>query len=247
MAQRKTTKSSAKPSSVKPTSRNPWDNAIRTELSINDIRGLAWNSVQGSSQSYEILESQYLKLAKLANSRMRVLRKEHLDMFAYDRAITYLENHDWKKFPMKFADPTDFRAMVDQMSELTSFINSKTSTVSGARDALNKKLDKIAEFTGKEYTNKQRENLGRLLGTDSVSTLLRDIRGDSAEVIDALEDLSLVGADKNRILEIVDRYLQGWMPWDNTASWLTKSRGMNYDELLDALIELYDKTIEDNT
>lgn len=218
-------------------------NAYRSELSINDIRGLAWNAVQGNPQSYEILEAQNRKMAKIANSRMKALKGAHLNMFAYDRAITYLENNDLKRFPTTLPDQSNFKAIVDQMSELVAFINSKTSTIAGAKDTLDKKLDKISEFTGKEYNDKQKHNLGKLLGTDSISTLLRDIRGNSAEVIDALEDLSLTDIDSERITEIVDNYLQGWTPWDNEL-WFSRSRSMNYDQLLGQLRDLYDQSKE---
>lgn len=217
------------------------DKYVRSELSINDIRGLAWNAVQGSEQSYEILEAQNRKLAKIANNRLRLLEKAELDMFAYDRAITYLENQGEERFSQEFAPSNDFKAMVDQMSELVAFVNSKTSTVAGARKALKKKLDTIAEFTGKTYTKEQRQNLGRLLGTDSVSTLLRDIRGNSGEVIEALEDIALTSVDSKAVTDIIDRYLLGWQPWDNTLDFLSRSRGMNYDELLDSLRELAEK------
>lgn len=213
--------------------------AYRSELSIVDIRGLAWNAVQGSDQSYEILEAQNKKLAKIANTRMRALKAAGLDMFAYDRAITYLENNDLKRFSTKFASQDDFRGMVEQLSELVAFINSKTSTVAGAKKALDKKLDKISEYTGTEYTSEQRYNLGRLLGTDSISTLLRDIRGNSAEVIEALEDIAMTDIDSLRVTQIVDRYLEGWTPWSD-AAWAIRSRGMNYDELIDALRDLYE-------
>lgn len=215
-------------------------NAYRSELSINDIRSLAWNAVQGNSMSYEILEAQNRKMSKIANSRMRALKAAGLNMFAYDRAITFLENNDLKRFPSKLPDQSNFKAIVDQMSELVAFINSKTSTIAGAKDTLDKKLDKISEFTGKTYTASQKHNLGKLLGTDSISTLLRDIRGNSAEVIDALEDLSLTDVDSDRITEIVDNYLQGWTPWDNQL-WFARSRTMNYDQLLGSLRDLYEE------
>lgn len=226
------------PKIAKPTEHEKF---VRSELSINDIRGLAWNAVQGSQQSYEILEAQNRKLAKIANNRLKLLEKAELDMFAYDRAITYLENQGVNRFSTEFASQTDFTAMVDQMSELVAFVNSKTSTVTGARKALKKKLDTISEFTGKTYTKEQRQNLGRLLSTDSVSTLLRDIRGNSGEVIEALEDIALTTADTKAVSEIVDRYLLGWQPWDNTLDFLGRSRGMNYDELLDSLRDLAEK------
>ena len=235
MAKRKT---SSKPSKPKPAKEKPL--VVQSELSINDIRGLAWNAVQGNQQSYEILEAQNRKLAKLANNRLRLLKKADLEMFAYDRAKTYLDTVGLKKFSTTL-DTSSFSSMVEQMTELISFVNAKTSSVVGARKALKKKLDKISEFTGTEYTSEQAKALGKLLSTDSVSTLLRDIRGDSGEVIEALEDLAYVDADKSELVKIIDTYLQGWTPFDN-APWALKSQGMNYDELMSALQELYETT-----
>lgn len=209
----------------------------RTELSINDIRASAWNASQGNSSSYAFLKEQNKKLAKLANQRMRQLRSANLDMFAYDRAKTYLENRGLSRFPTALPDAANYSAIVNQLSELIAFINNKSSTVAGARKTLDDKLKAISDATGAIYTEKQKENLGRLLGTDSISTLLRDIRGNSLEVIEVLEELSLQDMqDENReaITRAVDRYLEGWQPFD-MAPWSTRSRGMTYDELMDEL------------
>lgn len=214
--------------------------AFRTELSINDIRASAWNAVQGNKVSYEKLKAENARLAKIANQRMRALKKEHLDMFAYDRAITYLTNRGLKRFPTTLQ--YDYQTMVQQLSELVTFINNYTSTVSGARYASDKKIQALSDATGHEYSEKQKYNLSRLLGTDSISTLLRDVRGDSTDVIEVLEELSLQDLEeenKAQITNAVDRYLQGWQPFED-ASWATKSRGMNYDELMDELRSIID-------
>ena len=212
----------------------------RTELSINDIRAAAWNATGGSPESYKYLQEENRKLAKLANSRLKALKTAEMDMFAYDRAITYLKNRDLKKFPA--ALPTDYTGMVKQLSELITFINSKTSTVSGAKRALDEKIKAISEATGHEYKEKQKYQLGRLLGTDSISTLLRDVRGDSLEVIEVLEELALTDLNENkkRIDEVVNKYLEGWQPWGDSP-WSTKSYGMNYDEMMDELRSISEK------
>lgn len=215
--------------------------AYRTELSINDIRAGAWNAIQGSDESYRRLAEENKKLARLANSRMRALKKNKLDMFAYDRAATYLANHNLKSFPTTLQ--RDYKTMVTQLSELITFINHYTSTVSGAKYASEKKIEALSEATGHKYTEKQKYNLSRLLSTDSISTLLRDVRGDSSDVIEVLEELSLADMDednKSQITAVVDRYLAGWQPFDNTT-WLSKSYGMNYDELMDELKSIIDK------
>lgn len=213
----------------------------RTELSINDIRASAYNASEGNTYSYAFLQEQNKKLAKLANQRMRQLRAANLDMFAYDRAKVYLENRGLSRFPITLPDASDYPGIVKQLSELVAFINNKSSTVAGARKTMDDKLKAISDATGTTYTQKQKENMARLLGTDSVSTLLRDIRGNSLEVIEILEELSLQDMqEENRqaITRVIDRYLEGWQPFDN-AAWATKSRGLTYDELMDELREVY--------
>lgn len=211
---------------------------FRTELSINDIRASAWNAMQGSTTSYKYLQQENRRLAKLANSRLRALEKSGYDMFAYDRAYTYLQNHDLRRFSSRLAPASDWRGMVTQLSELVTFINAKTSTVAGARATLNSKIDKISEYTGTEYTDAQRMQLGRLLGTDSVSSLLREVRGGSEEVLDFLEEAALkdsaINENMDQIKSIIDKHLAGYTPWGNNTDYLS------YDEMMDELRKLYE-------
>lgn len=203
--------------------------AYRTELSMIDIRTKAWKATSDNPLVYEELQKENRKLAKLANSRLRALEKAGLDMFAYDRAITYLETQGRKRFSSVLAPQSDYKGMVEQLSELVSFINSKTSTVAEARKSLQKKLDKISDHTGTVYTEEQGYRLGRLLGNDSISTLLRDVKADSDEVLEILEELSMEDFNKQRLVTTVDRYLQGYKPWEDNSDYL------NYDELMDEL------------
>lgn len=206
--------------------------AFHTDLSINDIRASAWNAIQGSTESYKFLKEQNRRLSKIANSRLRALEAAGYDMFAYNRAYTYLQNNDRRRFST--ALPLNYKVMVSQLSELVTFINSKTSTVAGAKKALDEKMDKISEFTGKEYTPEQRKTLGRLLGTDSVSTLLREVRGDSGEVIDVLEEISMDEVNADEISSIIDKHLAGYNPWGDNSDYMT------YDEMMDELRRIHD-------
>lgn len=214
----------------------------KTNLSINDIRSAAWNATQGSTSSYEFLQQQNRRLAKLANSRLRSLKSAGLDMFAYDRAITYLRNNDRKSFSWTLAPASDFKGMVEQLSELTSFINAPSSTVTGARRLLDDRLEKISEYTGHTYTPEQRLALGRLLGTDTVSTLLRDVRGDSGDVLEFLEEAAATDVQVEDITSIIDKYLVGYQPWQN-APWVTNKFSLNYDELM---TELWHSTTDED-
>lgn len=206
----------------------------KTTLSINDIRSAAWNATQGSEESYAFLQEQNRRLAKLANSRLRALKNAKLDMFAYDRAITYLKNNDRKYFSWNLAPSTDFRGMVEQLSQLTTFINAPSSTVTGARRLLDDRLEKISQYTGHTYTDEQRLALGRLLGNDSISTLLRDVRGDSGDVIEFLEEVAATDVQTSDIVSIVDKYLAGYQPWQD-APWVVNRFSLNYDEMMKEL------------
>ena len=155
-------------------------------------------------------------------------------MFAYDRAYTYLKNHDRRRFSTALPPASDYKGMVSQLQELVTFINAKTSTVAGASKALNDKMDKISEFTGKEYTDSQRRTLGRLLGTDSVSTLLREVRGDSGEVIDVLEEISMDEVNADEVSSIIDKHLAGYNPFGDNSDYLS------YDEMMDELRRLHE-------
>lgn len=211
---------------------------FRTELSINDIRASAWNASQGSVDSYKKLQKENRRLAHLANSRMRQLERANLDMNAYNRAFTYLQNQGKRRFSTVLAPSTDYKGMVNQLSELVTFINAKTSTVAGARKALNDKMDKIEEFTGNHYNYEQRLTLGKLLGTDSISTLLREVRGDSGDVIEVLEELALNDVDQKEIASIIDKHLAGYNPFEESPFFANLDY-MSYDEMMDELRNLY--------
>ena len=206
--------------------------AYRTELSIIDIRTLAWKASEGDPFAYEKLQAENKKLARLANSRMRALEKAGLDMFAYDRAKTYLDTQGKKRFSTVLAPQSDYRGMAEQMGELVTFINAKTSTVAVAKDSLRKKLEKISEHTGAEYTAEQGRRLGKLLSNDSISTLLRDVKADSEKVLEMLEEISMDDFNEQRLITTIDRYLMGYDPFGNSHDFLT------YDELMDELEKL---------
>lgn len=205
---------------------------IRSNLSISEVRSLAWNAVNNDPFSFEILESENRRLAKIANSRLRALEASGYDMFAYDRAITYLQNRNKTRFSTKLPKPDrNYEEIVNQMSELINFINVKTSTVAGAKKALHDKVDKISEFTGHEYTEDQEYRLGRLLGTDSISQLLREVRGDSAEVIEVIEEASMSDVNVQQLASIIDRHLAGYDPFGDNTDYL------DYDEMMFELRE----------
>lgn len=216
------------------------DRAIRTDLTINEIRAAAWNASMGSTESYKFLVQQNRKLAKLANSRLRALEKAGFDMFAYDRAITYLKNNNLRRFSSKLAPMGYYKEIVNQLSELITFINAKTSTVAGARKTLDDKVNMLSEQTGTVYTPEQRIKIGKLLGTDSISTLLREVRGNSQEVIEIIEELAMSSSTAEQISSIIDKHLAGYNPFSDSP-FFDNLDYLTYDDMMDELRDLYRK------
>lgn len=216
-------------------SRQPY----RSDLSINDIRARAYNAMMGSEEDYKYLQEQNRKLAKIANSRLRALESSDYNLFVYDSAMTYLSNKGLRRFSSKLAPSSDWRGMVEQLQYLTTFINAKSSTVAGSRQALDEKMKTVSNFTGHEYTDEQKLRLGHLMSTDSVSTLLRDIRGDSGEVIEALEEISMSDVDTTQLTSIIDKYLQGYNPFEDNP-FFSNYNYLNYDEMMDEIRSAYD-------
>ena len=107
----------------------------------------------------------------------------------------------------------------------------------GAGTALNAKLDKLQEATGHTYTQEQRVRLGKLLGNDSISSLLREVRGDSGDVIEVLEELSMDDYNRDEIVSIIDKHLAGYNPFEENA-FFANFDYMNYDEMMDALRDM---------
>lgn len=215
-------------------SRQPY----RTELSINDIRGLAWNASNNDQFAYDVLKEQNRKLAKIANSRLRALETAGYNMFVYDSTITYLSNLGRRRFSIVLPKASDYRAIVEQMEHLVNFINAKSSTVAGAREALDKKMETVSKFTGHAYTEEQKNRLGHLMSNDSVSTLLRDIRGDSGEVIEVLEEISMKDVNTRQLESIIDKYLQGYNPFTDNP-FFSNLDYLNYDEMMDEIRSTY--------
>ena len=222
----------------KPNKETKKDRSFRTDLTINEIRASAWNASNGSEPSYQFLAQHNRKLAKLANSRLRALEKAGYDMFAYDRAITYLRNHNLRRFSTKLPPASDYKAMVNQLQELITFINAKTSTVAGARKTLDDKINMLSEQTGSVYTPDQKLRIGHLLGTDSISSLLREVRGDSQEVIEIIEELALNDASIKDVSSIIDKHLAGYNPFSDNP-FFDNADYLSYDAMMEELRGLY--------
>ena len=76
------------------------------------------------------------------------------------------------------------------------------------------------------------------MGTDSISTILREVRGDSGDVIEILEELSIGDIDTDKISSIIDKHLAGYNPFEDNP-FFANADYLSYDEMMDELRQLY--------
>ena len=90
--------------------------------------------LRGGFYTIEELEALRRKYAKRANQRLLRLERAGLNYYAYDRAMLYLERTRKSK---RFSESRGFKgnkqALLRELDSLTTFLNSRTSTVSGQR------------------------------------------------------------------------------------------------------------------
>lgn len=76
-----------------------------------------------------------LTLARKANRRLRALEKANLDYYAYDVATLYTrQTRNSNRFSEKKNMYTNIEAVLNEISRIEQFLNSKSSTVKGQRD-----------------------------------------------------------------------------------------------------------------
>lgn len=105
--------------------------------------------LRGRFYTIEELEALRRKYAKRANQRLLRLERAGLNYYAYDRAMLYLERTRKSK---RFSESRGFKgnkqALLRELDSLTTFLNSRTSTVSGQRSI---EREKIRTFENKGY------------------------------------------------------------------------------------------------
>lgn len=79
------------------------------------------------------LNAQRLKLARIANKRLRELEAAGRDYWAYDRAVNYTQRSRGRnRYSVKKEWSGTVEGLKQELEEIISFLNSKTSTVAGS-------------------------------------------------------------------------------------------------------------------
>ena len=89
------------------------------------------------------LNTERLRLARIANRRLRALEAAGRDYWAYDRATNYTQrSRGSNRYSQKKEWNGSIEGLKQELEELIAFLNSKTSTVSGSKAVENQIVTK---------------------------------------------------------------------------------------------------------
>ena len=152
-------------------------------------RTLRSKAYLGDKDAYNELVARNSALAKRANSALRRLEKDGITRWSYDRAISYTESeYGMKRFTTSRTKLPDIADLQINIQEMSKFLASKSSTVSG-----NKAIDLsvIDAFRAKGINipkNEESEFLD-LIASDDFETLKKSYV-DSGTIMMELVDLT---------------------------------------------------------
>lgn len=162
----------------------------KPQYTIRDIRRMVFQAETGSPSVYNKLDSEWAKLAKITNRRMKELEKEELDFYDYDRMYTHIKNEfspRRKRMPDHVSTATMNReSIIDNFEQMLTFVEAPTSTVSGATEKMNMQLRKFEEFTATIIPPQYKKKFARLVTDDRISDLLDMARYESGDTIEAI-------------------------------------------------------------
>ena len=162
----------------------------KPQYTIRDIRRMVFQAETGSPAIYDKLDSEWAKLAKITNRRMKELENEELDFYDYDRMYTHIKNEfspRRKRMPDHVSTATMNReSIIDNFEQMLTFVEAPSSTVSGATEKMNMQLRKFEDFTGTIIPPQYKKKFARLVTDDRISDLLDMARYESGDTIEAI-------------------------------------------------------------
>lgn len=198
----------------------------------------AKRSEEGSAEYESALSSLRewnAKNAKKANSRLRALEAGNMERYAYTRAIGFVREFGQSNaFKGGKALTLSDEDLIDQVREIDTFLGRKTSTLRGAQAMEKSRGEYLSETFGIEVPRHAQAQFYRFLGTDSVSTFLKDVSGFYKTVVEGVANVFATASDRAKLREeltdAIDEYLSGGKRYDV----LMKELGVNINDLRDA-------------
>ena len=111
---------------------------------INDINELKRMTGAEYSAGLASLQKELTTLSKRANVRLKALETAGKARWAYDRATLFTQETNSGKKRFFQGKITDLKALRAQFEEVTRFLNSRSSTLSGQAEIFNERVERFA-------------------------------------------------------------------------------------------------------
>lgn len=205
---------------------------------INKLSKAGERYLSGSKhekEEYTELATYNRKLARLANNRLRALKKAGKDYYAYDSAQAFTTRaFSTTRYKEKLTNPKDMKLQILSMQR---FLNYETSTVEGQERVEARRRETFRQlYPTIESSDEELDNFLRFLGSAPLRTTIFEAgKATSGGLVDLIRGQYFSGDAEKRqeILDMFDRYRKTHESQIIGMSWSTYDLG--YDELIQYL------------
>ena len=203
-------------------------------------------SEQGDERAIQELKSYIRRSAPYANKNLRALEQADLTDYAYGRAMTYLESETLSRSFSGATRNRELSDMIDEATEIHTFLRSSTHTVAGASDAWSKQQagllklknefgynvpiesDDIKRVSKLITKNPALKNIGRSLGNDG----LKFKGAERYELIEAINSAIENKLSDPEIQLIIDRYASGEIIYNEVLEDFNNKSSKDIEEMI---------------
>lgn len=218
--------------------RKKFQNENWSYYKINKLTKASERYLSGSrheKEEYTELSIYNKRLARLANSRLRALKKAGKDYYAYDVAQSFTERaYGTTRYKEKLADP---KAIKLQILSMQRFLNYETSTVEGHMLVEERRRDKFRQlYPSINASDTELDGFLRFLGNAPLrSTIFEAGKAISGGMVDLIRGQYFAGDAEKRqeMLNMFERYRRTHESQAIGMQWTTYDLG--YDELVEYL------------
>lgn len=220
--------------------RKKFENENWSYYRVRKLADAAEHYVAGSKNwkpEYDELMLYNKRLARLANSRLRALKKAGKDYYAYDSAISFTDRmYGTTRYKETLESPQDVKRQILSMQR---FLNFETSTVEGhlaVEERRRTKFRQLFRDITDDVSDTELDNFLRFLGTAPLRTTIYESgQGGSGTLVDLIRG-QYMGADsehKEEIKGMFERYRATMERRTLDGQW--RDYDLGYDELVQYL------------
>lgn len=164
--------------------------------------------LRGEFHTVEELQGIRLKYARIANKRLKRLEDAGRDVYAYTTATLYTQRtRGSNRFSTSKRFSESAEVLMRDIEALTTFLNQRTSTISGQKTLEREKIQTFEKKLGRRIDNPQ--EFWNFLSGSSFQDLRGARRGDSNYFVDFYVRASDEGYSTEEINKLLDEYRRG--------------------------------------